>query len=68
MYTVYVIFVVVLILSFVTGTFVLISERKNKKKRLILDKGKIIDSGTHEELLKRCKLYKKLYESELTLS
>ena len=47
MYTVYVIFVVVLVLSFITGTFVLISEHKNKKKRLILDKGKIID----EEIL-----------------
>ena len=47
MYTVYVIFVVVLVLSFITGTFVLISEQKKKKKRLVLEKGKIID----EEIL-----------------
>lgn len=47
MYTVYVIFVVILVLSFITGAFVLISEQKKKKKRLILDKGKIID----EEIL-----------------
>ena len=32
----------------------------NCDKILVIDKGKIIDSGTHEELLKRCKLYKKL--------
>ena len=43
MYTVYVIFIVVLVLSFLTGIIVLISERKNKKKRLILDKGRLID-------------------------
>ena len=36
----------------------------NCDKIFFIDKGKIIDSGTHEELLKRCKLYKKLYESE----
>ena len=29
------------------------------------DKGKVVDSGTHEELLKKCKEYKKLYESEI---
>ena len=46
MYTVYMIFVIILVLSFITGAFVLISE-KRKKKRLILDKGKIID----EEIL-----------------
>ena len=40
----------------------------NCDKIFVIDKGKIIDLGTHEELLKRCKLYKKLYESELTLT
>ncbi len=43
MYIVYVIFAVVLILSFITGIIVLISESKNKKKKLILDNGKIVD-------------------------
>ena len=27
---------------------------------LVLDKGSILDIGTHEELMKRCDLYKKL--------
>jgi subfamily B ATP-binding cassette protein MsbA len=31
-------------------------------KILVIDKGKIIDSGTNEELLERCKLYKKIYK------
>lgn len=30
-----------------------------------LEDGKVIDSGTHNELLKRCTSYKKLYESEI---
>lgn len=30
-----------------------------------IDKGKIIASGTHEQLLKKCKEYKKLYEAEI---
>jgi len=28
---------------------------------LVLDQGRVIDSGTHEELLKRCALYQRLY-------
>jgi len=31
-------------------------------KILVIDKGRIIDAGTSEELLKRCKLYKKIYD------
>ena len=30
----------------------------------VVDKGKIVASGTHTELLKTCKIYKKLYETE----
>ena len=30
-----------------------------------MDNGKVIDSGTHEELMKKNKDYKKLYESEI---
>ncbi|MCP4633487.1 MAG: ATP-binding cassette domain-containing protein, partial [candidate division Zixibacteria bacterium] len=30
----------------------------------VIDNGKIIDKGPHEELLSRCNLYKRLYESE----
>ena len=37
----------------------------NCDKIMILDEGKIVDSGTHKELLKRNKAYKKLCETEL---
>ena len=30
-------------------------------KIIVLDKGKIIDTGTHQELLERCNLYKEIY-------
>ena len=36
----------------------------NCDKIFFIDEGKVIDYGTHEQLLRRCKLYKKLYESE----
>ena len=36
----------------------------NCNKIYMLDKGKIVDSGTHEELLKNNKEYQKLYNSE----
>lgn len=31
---------------------------------VVLDKGTIVDQGTHTELLSRCELYKKLYEHQ----
>ena len=34
-------------------------------KIFVIDKGRIIDSGNHKELLERCKYYKELYEKEL---
>ena len=37
----------------------------NCDKIFFIDKGKVLDSGTHEELLKTCKKYKNLYESEI---
>ncbi len=36
----------------------------NSDKILFLEDGKIIDSGSHEYLLKNCKKYQKLYEKE----
>jgi ABC-type multidrug transport system fused ATPase/permease subunit len=32
------------------------------RKILVIDKGRIIDAGTNEELLGRCKLFKKIYD------
>ena len=37
----------------------------NCDKIFFTDNGKIIASGTHEQLLKKCKEYKKLYEAEI---
>ena len=34
-------------------------------KIFVVDSGKIIDSGKHKELLKKCKFYKSLYEKDL---
>ena len=30
----------------------------------VVDKGRVVDSGTHTELLKMSKIYKNLYETE----
>ena len=38
---------------------------KNADKIFVIDGGKIVDSGTHSELLKNSKAYKKLYAEEL---
>ena len=38
----------------------------NCDKILLLEKGKIIDSGTHDELINKNKIYKKLCETEIT--
>ena len=35
---------------------------------LVMENGRIVDQGTHEELLGRSSTYKKLYESERSLS
>jgi len=37
----------------------------NCKRIMIIDDGKVIGSGTHKELLKTNKMYKKLYDTEL---
>ena len=36
-------------------------------KIFVVDKGKIIATGTHEELLKNCKLYKQIYKKDLQI-
>lgn len=37
----------------------------NSDRIMLVEKGKIIEEGTHKELLKNSKAYRKLYESEL---
>lgn len=41
-----------------------LSTVKNATKILVLDKGKIVETGTHNELMERSGLYKKLYEMQ----
>ena len=36
----------------------------NCDKIVVIDKGKIVDIGTHQELLERCKKYQKLFKYE----
>lgn len=36
----------------------------NSDRIIVIGNGEIVDQGTHEELLSRCELYKKLYELE----
>lgn len=43
-----------------------LSTIKNDDRILMLDEGKIIAEGKHSELLKKCKEYKHLYESEIS--
>lgn len=43
-----------------------LSTIKNADRILMLDEGKIIAEGKHNELLKKCKEYKRLYESEIS--
>ena len=34
-------------------------------KIFVVDNGKVIAEGTHKELIKSCKFYKKLYDAEI---
>jgi subfamily B ATP-binding cassette protein MsbA len=36
----------------------------NSDRIIVIGNGEIVDQGTHDELLNRCELYKKLYELE----
>ena len=38
----------------------------NSKKIFVIDKGKVISEGTHEELLKNSPIYKNFYEKQIT--
>lgn len=36
----------------------------NSDKIMVLDDGKVVGSGTHEELLKNCEIYQEIYQSQ----
>ena len=43
MYTVYLIFAIVLVVSFITGNIVMLVEHKQKNKKLVLTRGSFVD-------------------------
>ncbi len=49
-------------------TIVIVAQRvntiQNADKIVIMDKGKIIAEGVHEELLKNCRIYQEIYETQ----
>ena len=38
---------------------------KNADKICVMEKGRLVDSGTHEELLERCGAYRKLWKASV---
>ena len=57
--------------NFKGKTFIIVSQQvkaiKDADKIIVLDKGKIADIGTHKELVKKCSLYNKIYDSQKTI-
>ncbi len=57
--------------NFKGKTFIIVSQQvktiKDADKIIVLDKGKIIDIGTHTQLIKKCSLYNKIYDSQKTI-
>ena len=41
-----------------------ISTIKDSNKIVVLDSGNVVNQGTHEELLAKCKVYQSLYQME----
>lgn len=54
--------------NFKDTTTILVSQRtntiKNCDKIIVLDNGFVVDIGTHDALLSRCKVYREIYESQ----
>ena len=51
-------------------TFIVVAQRistiMNAEKIIVLDKGKIVGVGKHSELMKKCKVYKEIAQSQLS--
>ena len=45
-----------------------LSTIKNAEKILVIEKGELADSGTHDELMKKCDLYKSMWERHIASS
>jgi ATP-binding cassette subfamily B multidrug efflux pump len=43
-----------------------ISSIKNADQIVVLDKGRVVDKGTHQELMERCETYREIAKSQLT--
>lgn len=56
--------------KYVDATIIIVAQRinsiKNADKIVVLDKGKIVGMGTHEELIKTSKVYLEIAESQLS--
>lgn len=57
--------------NFKDKTFIIVSQQvktiKDADKIIVLDKGQIVDIGTHNQLIKKCDLYNKIYDSQKTI-
>lgn len=53
-----------------SSTFIIVAQRistiKNAEQIIVLDEGKIMDIGTHNELMKSCKTYQEIALSQLS--
>ena len=51
------------------STMIIVSSRiaavRNADNILVMDEGKIVGTGTHEELLESCRVYKEIYQTQL---
>ena len=41
--------------------------KKNAEQIVVIDEGKIVDKGTHDELMNRCETYKEIVISQIEL-
>jgi ATP-binding cassette subfamily B protein len=53
-----------------SATLIIVAQRistiKDAEKIIVLDKGKVIGEGTHNELMERCSVYREIAEVQLS--